>query len=66
MEKVELSKISTKKLIELKKRLIKIRNESGRWWFWFHVYFRVLEELDKRYKKPTQSNLFKGKVNDPF
>lgn len=68
MEKVELSKIPTNKLIELKKRLIKIRNESGEWFFWFHIHIKVLEEIGKRYgyKKPIQNNLFKGKINDPF
>ena len=64
MEKMELKKIPIDKLFELKKRLIKTRKSSNNWWFWFGIYKKVIEEIDRR--KPVQKNLFKKKIYSQY
>lgn len=64
---MKLDGIPTEKLKELKSRIIKARNKEGRWDFWWPIYMRVLDELDKRYKSPYHNKkLFGGNGYVPF
>ena len=64
---MDLTKIPTKKLEQLIKRIQTTRRKfpssTNRWWFWFRVQQRAHEEMGGRYQRFYQYKKPKGVKN---